>query len=67
MSRAAIKLLEAAERYGDDRVQYESLVHAWKRGDPPIDGFNRDAEYALLSAARKYATSTRAKRKATGA
>ena len=59
MTRQGFLLMEAAERYGDAKVEHERLIKAWKRGDPPLEPFERELDWMLMSAARNYATSTR--------
>lgn len=66
MSAKLSALIFAAERFGDFRAEYEAQINAWQQGDPRLDRGqeSRDAEQALQTAARAYATSTRRKRSA---
>lgn len=61
-------LLSAGKRYGDACVVADRIARAWQRGDDRAEmesawSARREAEYALLSAARSYATRMRRKRK----
>jgi len=64
INKAIVRLIAAAEAYGDAKAAGEVALYAWKRGDPRLPTFDRKIEYELLSAARAVATSTRKKRAA---
>lgn len=61
MTKALDELIAAAEAYGDAQAECDRAVRAWKQGDPMPHAPKR-LSFDLLSAARKYATSTRKKR-----
>ena len=63
MKAQGFRLLDAAEKYGDARVGFEARIKAWKRGDPPPEPIEHELEWYLISAARAYATATRAQRR----